>query len=102
MAEPFFFCGTTTGDIIGINMRTRFFQVQGPKKELFSLGVTALALLKSGDFLVGAGDGEVALVKFFKKPDKKEVMFEKKRYIYILMSFYDLLSMLISLLIKVM
>jgi hypothetical protein len=44
-----------------------FFQVQGPKKELFSLGVTALALLKSGDFLVGAGDGEVALVKFFKK-----------------------------------
>jgi hypothetical protein len=67
MAEPFFFCGTTTGDIIGINMRTRFFQVQGPKKELFSLGVTALALLKSGDFLVGAGDGEVALVKFFSK-----------------------------------
>lgn len=79
MAEPFFFCGTTTGDIIGINMRTRLFQVQGPKKELFSKGVTSLALLKSGDFLVGAGDGEVALAKFYKKQDKGEVLFEKKR-----------------------
>lgn len=79
MADPFFFCGTTTGDIIGINMKTQFFQVQGPKKDLFVLGVTSLALLKSGDFLVGAGNGEVALVKFYRKADKKEVMFEKKR-----------------------
>lgn len=81
MADPFFFCGTTTGDIIGINMKTQFFQVQGPRKDLFIQGVTSLALLKSGDFLVGAGNGEVALVKFYRKADKKEVMFEKKKYV---------------------
>ena len=60
--DSFFYCGTTTGDIIGVNMASNNFQVQGPK-ELFSLGVTALSLLPTGDLLVGTGDGTVAVVK---------------------------------------
>ena len=37
-------------------------QVKGPK-ENFSKGVTALCKLKTCDFLVGAGDGSVTIVK---------------------------------------
>ena len=36
--------------------------MKGPK-ENFSKGVTALCKLKTGDFLVGAGDGSVTIVK---------------------------------------
>lgn len=57
------FCGTTTGDVLGINMETRLFQHIGPDKEKFSLGVTALALLETGEFLVGAGDGTVQVMR---------------------------------------
>lgn len=83
--EPFFFCGTTTGDIIGVNMNTKFFQFLGPEKEKFKSGVTCLSLIKSGQLLVGSGDGEVALVQFFNKVEKDsknkkgKICFEKKR-----------------------
>ncbi len=43
-------------------MSTKVFQVKGPK-EGFSKGVTVLKQLKTGDFLVGAGDGSVTIVK---------------------------------------
>ena len=36
--------------------------MKGPK-ENFSKGVTALCKLKTGDFLVGAGDGSITIVK---------------------------------------
>ena len=35
----------------------------GPEKDKYSQGVTSLALLWTGEILVGAGDGTVALVK---------------------------------------
>uniref|UniRef100_A0A1I8H039 Cilia- and flagella-associated protein 52 n=3 Tax=Macrostomum lignano TaxID=282301 RepID=A0A1I8H039_9PLAT len=57
------FCGTTTGDVLGINMESRLFQSIGPEKEKFSLGVTALALLETGDFLIGAGNGMVQIMR---------------------------------------
>lgn len=60
--DKFFYCGTTTGDILAVNMVTNTFQVIGPEKEKFSLGVTSLVQLPSGEFLVGAGDGTVAVV----------------------------------------
>lgn len=68
-----FYCGTTTGDILGVNMRTQIIQLIGPKKELFSLGVRALALLKNKEMIIGAGDGTVCIVKGdnFKKDAKK-------------------------------
>ena len=48
---------------MAVNMSTFNFQLLGPEKDRFSLGVTALALLKSGELVVGAGDGTVCLVK---------------------------------------
>ncbi len=48
--------------MLAINMTSYCFQKFGPK-ELFSLGVTSLCLLKSGDLLVGAGDGTVCVCK---------------------------------------
>ena len=44
-------------------MKTRLFRHYGPQKEKFSQGIQALQILKTGDVLVGAGDGTVALLK---------------------------------------
>ena len=44
-------------------MKTRLFRHYGPQKEKFSLGIQALQILKTGDVLIGAGDGTVALLK---------------------------------------
>ena len=46
-----------------INMRTKLLYHYGPPKDKFSKGVLSLALLKSGEILVGAGDGTIALVR---------------------------------------
>lgn len=63
-ASPYFFCGTSTGDVLVINIETKLFQAQTPAKLNFARGVTALALLKNDNFLVGTGCGEVAELKF--------------------------------------
>lgn len=68
-------------------MNTKFFQFLGPEKEKFKSGVTCLSLIKSGQLLVGSGDGEVALVQFFNKVEKDsknkkgKICFEKKRFV---------------------
>lgn len=61
--DEFFLCGTTTGDIIAIKLKTKIFQKMGPAKSAFSLGITALKMLSTGDLLVGAGDGTVCICK---------------------------------------
>lgn len=61
--DQFMFCGTTSGDILQINMRTKLLYHYGPPKEKFSRGVSSMALLKSGEILVGAGDGTVATLR---------------------------------------
>ncbi|XP_014340142.1 cilia- and flagella-associated protein 52 isoform X1 [Latimeria chalumnae] len=61
--DAFFYCGTTTGDILKLGLKNKLLSSYAPQKEKFGLGVTALALLKTGDFLVGSGDGFVALCK---------------------------------------
>ncbi|ELU13570.1 hypothetical protein CAPTEDRAFT_218269 [Capitella teleta] len=72
--DSFFYCGTTTGDIIAVNMASKKFQAHGPK-ELFSLGVTAVTLMQNKDLLIGTGDGTIAVVKGkdcnFKRTSKK-------------------------------
>lgn len=60
-SEDVFFCGTTTGDILQIGYQGQFKAI-GPEKNKFSLGVTALQCLKSGDILAGSGDGKVHLL----------------------------------------
>ncbi|XP_072882054.1 cilia- and flagella-associated protein 52 isoform X1 [Hemitrygon akajei] len=61
--DNFFYGGTTTGDILMVSMKTGLLNNYGPIKNKFSLGVTAIVELKSGDLLVGSGDGIVALCK---------------------------------------
>ncbi|XP_065065504.1 cilia- and flagella-associated protein 52-like [Rhopilema esculentum] len=61
--DQFMYCGTTSGDILQINMRTKLLCHYGPPKDKFSKGVLSLALLKSGEILIGAGDGTVAIVR---------------------------------------
>ncbi|XP_050394458.2 cilia- and flagella-associated protein 52 [Patella vulgata] len=78
---PYFFCGTTTGDILVVNMDSQRLQFVVPEKNKFSLGVTALAFVRISErdehlnrdgtktclptfeFLVGAGDGELGEYK---------------------------------------
>lgn len=53
------FCGTTTGDILGINMHTALLQLVYPEKNKFSLGITAITMMPNSAILLGAGDGSV-------------------------------------------
>lgn len=78
--SPFFFCGTSTGDILAINMKTKRFQYKAPEKNNFENGVTALAHLKNSNFLVGTGCGKLYELKFplptdgkTKPPKPKEI-----------------------------
>nr|XP_033817632.1 cilia- and flagella-associated protein 52 [Geotrypetes seraphini]XP_033817633.1 cilia- and flagella-associated protein 52 [Geotrypetes seraphini]XP_033817634.1 cilia- and flagella-associated protein 52 [Geotrypetes seraphini]XP_033817635.1 cilia- and flagella-associated protein 52 [Geotrypetes seraphini] len=61
--DIYLYCGTTSGDILTINVKTKLLNTYGPEKEKFSQGITALAVLKTGDFLVGSGDGKISLCK---------------------------------------
>ncbi|KFQ31379.1 WD repeat-containing protein 16, partial [Merops nubicus] len=58
-----FYVGTSSGDVLKLNMNTKLMTGYGPQKENFALGVTALLLLKTGDLIVGSGKGIVALCK---------------------------------------
>lgn len=61
--KPYFFCGTTTGDILCINMSSNILQFEVPSKNKFSLGVTALTFVRYADkrfnMIVGTGNGTV-------------------------------------------
>ncbi|KAK2193733.1 hypothetical protein NP493_7g04021 [Ridgeia piscesae] len=74
--DSFFYAGTTTGDIVYVNIPAYRFQAHGPVKGRFSMGVTALKILKTGEILVGAGDGTVAIVNGregkFKRTNKEQ------------------------------
>ncbi|XP_029948827.1 cilia- and flagella-associated protein 52 [Salarias fasciatus] len=59
--DQFIFCGTTSGDILKINLGTRLLTDCGPKKPKYSVGVNVIRTLPSGELLVGSGCGTVAL-----------------------------------------
>lgn len=56
------YCGTSTGDIVSVSIQGALLKGSFPKTK-FSQGVTAMVLLKNGEFIVGTGEGSVALVK---------------------------------------
>ncbi|KAJ4457288.1 putative Cilia- and flagella-associated protein 52 [Paratrimastix pyriformis] len=65
MNDEYLYCGTTTGDVLAVSVRTKLFKQLGPAKEKdrFELGVTAIDLLGNGeDLVVGSGSGRVALM----------------------------------------
>jgi len=57
------YCGTTSGDVIAINVQHAVLKAVGPEKTKFEKGVTDLKVTGSGDLLVGTGNGTVALLK---------------------------------------
>lgn len=58
-----FFCGTTSGDLLEVRISPEKLKCMGPMKERYSKGINSIALVKTGEIVVGAGDGTVALVK---------------------------------------
>uniref|UniRef100_A0A8C6WKE7 Cilia- and flagella-associated protein 52 n=1 Tax=Neogobius melanostomus TaxID=47308 RepID=A0A8C6WKE7_9GOBI len=65
--DKFILCGTTSGDIMKVIMKTGLLSECGPVKTKYSLGVTALKLLKSGLLLVGSGSGAFTLCSSLEK-----------------------------------
>ncbi|XP_019398370.1 PREDICTED: cilia- and flagella-associated protein 52-like [Crocodylus porosus] len=61
--DSYFYVGTTSGDILKLNTKSKLMSDYGPMKDKFSQGVTALLLLKTGELLVGTGGGIIALFK---------------------------------------
>jgi len=62
--DEYMYCGTTTGDLLKINLHTKLFRQSGPPKEKFSLGIISILLVPGTDkVIVGSGDGTVALMK---------------------------------------
>ncbi|XP_064180207.1 cilia- and flagella-associated protein 52 [Anguilla rostrata] len=59
--DSFFYCGTTSGDVLKVNLKTKLLNSCGPTKQKFSKGVNSLKALKTGDVLVGSGDGTFSL-----------------------------------------
>nr|KAF6415330.1 cilia and flagella associated protein 52 [Molossus molossus] len=68
--DNFFYLGTTTGDILKMNPKTKLLADTGPTKDKFSLGVSAIKCLKMGGLLVGSGAG---LLVFCKSPSYKPI-----------------------------
>lgn len=61
-ADDYMYCGTETGDVLQVSLgATKLFKNSGPKKP-FSLGASQVIQTKSGNLVVGAGDGTVALL----------------------------------------
>lgn len=70
--DSVFYCGTTTGDILEVIEKNCLLLDYGPKdNDLLGCGVLAIRILKTGEFLVGAGDGTVAIIKKEKEKFKK-------------------------------
>ncbi|ORX44654.1 WD40 repeat-like protein [Piromyces finnis] len=62
--DEYMYCGTTTGDLLKINLHTKLFRQSGPPKERFSLGIISILLVPDSDkVIVGSGDGTVAMMK---------------------------------------
>ncbi|KAI8902331.1 quinon protein alcohol dehydrogenase-like superfamily [Globomyces pollinis-pini] len=61
--DEFMYCGTTTGDLQQVSLKSRLFKNAGPPKakELFSKGILSAALSPKNDsVIVGCGDGTIA------------------------------------------
>ncbi|CAI8045501.1 Cilia- and flagella-associated protein 52 [Geodia barretti] len=55
--DDYMFCGTSSGDVLQVNLSTRLIQFYGPQKNKLSCGIQSLQLLPNGGMLVGSGEG---------------------------------------------
>jgi len=56
-----FVCGSMSGDVIKIDTQSKRLVKSGPRKR-YQMGISALAILKNEDVLIGSGDGELAIL----------------------------------------
>ncbi|XP_072318970.1 cilia- and flagella-associated protein 52-like [Eucyclogobius newberryi] len=75
--DGFVLCGTTSGDIMRVNMKNGLLYDFGPVKTKYSLGVTALKFVNSGHLLVGSGSGLFTLCSKANFKILKQVELEK-------------------------
>nr|XP_046266536.1 cilia- and flagella-associated protein 52 [Scatophagus argus] len=75
--DQLIFCGTTSGDIMKVNLKTGLLSDYGPVKTKYNLGVNVLRMLKSGNLLVGSGSGTFTLCSRTNFKSLKEVQLEK-------------------------
>ena len=76
--DKYVYCGTTSGDILAINMSSYNLQSLSSEKERISLGVASLSLLIKGDLLIGGGDGTVCVYKGLKDKLKRVNRYEMR------------------------
>ena len=60
--DSYVYCGTTTGDVLEVNIQRAIFKRLGPVKKLFFQGIGCIGLLPNGDIIIGAGDGALAKI----------------------------------------
>ncbi|XP_030298209.1 cilia- and flagella-associated protein 52 [Sparus aurata] len=75
--DQFIYCGTTSGDIMKMTLKTGLLSDCGPAKPKYSQGVNVLRVLKSGDLLVGSGSGTFTMCSRTNFKTLKEVQLEK-------------------------
>ncbi|XP_073334856.1 cilia- and flagella-associated protein 52 [Pagrus major] len=75
--DQFIYCGTTSGDIMKVTLKTGFLSDCGPAKPKYSKGVSVLRVLKSGDLLVGSGSGTFTVCSRTNFKTLKEVQLEQ-------------------------
>lgn len=56
------YCGTSSGDVIAIDVANAVLKAVGPERTKFEKGVTDLKITGNGDLLVGTGNGSVAVL----------------------------------------
>jgi len=72
------YCGTTTGDVLQINLERMLMRNTGPAKAPIQMGVTASCEAPTGDMLIGGGDGTLALMATTAEADPKHPKQSKK------------------------
>jgi WD40 repeat protein len=61
--DEFMYCGTATGDLLQVSLGPNLFKAAGPAKKPFQLGITCVMRTRKGNYVVGSGDGSIALIK---------------------------------------
>ena len=60
--DEYMYCGTTSGDLLKVNMKTKLFKCEGPKKNKYSQGIISLTLASPKHVVVGCGDGSISVL----------------------------------------
>lgn len=61
-SDELVYAGTTTGDILEVDVDKAIFKRVAPCYNLFSLGVKTIHTMPNKDLLIGAGDGTIAKI----------------------------------------